>query len=154
MASIDTVKRCSLFFELLDEEIDTVIQHCFVQSFEPNQLIIRENEIGSDFLIILSGKAKVTKNINGREIEIAIVKKGDALGEAVLINEGKRTTNVIALGQVDALIINQSIIYNVFEKNPKIFAILMLNLARMLSGRLRNSNRAIAKMHERFKLRA
>jgi len=151
MATIDQAKRCFLFFELLDDEIERVVRNCNVESFEDGQIIFKENDIGRDFYVILSGKVRLTKDVDGREIEITTMNKGQALGETVLTNESKRLTNIIAMGTVDLLVIDQDTIFSLYKKHPRIFAIIMLNLSRMLTTRLQQSNNTIAKMHERFK---
>ena len=151
MVSIDQIKRCFLFFELQDDEIELAVQNCFVESFADGEVIFKENDIGRDFYVILSGKVRLTKNMKGREIEIVTMNKGEALGETVLTNESKRMTNIIASGNVDLLVIDQDTIFSLYEKSPKIFGIVMLNLSRMLTTRLQKSNLAIAKMHERLK---
>ncbi|OGI48744.1 MAG: hypothetical protein A2151_01105 [Candidatus Muproteobacteria bacterium RBG_16_65_34] len=151
MATPDQIKRCFLFFELLDDEIERVVKDCYVERFEDGQTILKEDDLGRDFYVILSGKVRLTKIVDGREIEITVLNKGEALGETVLPNESRRMTNIIASGTVDLLIIDQDTIFALYEKHPKIFGIIMLNLSRMLTTRLQQSNVAIAKMHERFR---
>lgn len=151
MASVDQIKRCFLFFELLDHEIELAIKNCVVESFADGEVIFKEDDIGRDFYVILSGKVRVTKGAKKREIEIMKLNKGEALGETVLTNESKRMTNIIASGNVDLLVIDQDTIFSLYEKSPKIFGIIMLNLSRMLTTRLQKSNLTIARMHERMK---
>lgn len=151
MVSIDQIKRCFLFYELQDDEIELAVKNCFVESFADDEVIFKENEIGRDFYVILSGKVRITKNMNGREVEIMKMNKGETLGETVLTNESKRITNIIASGNVDLLVIDQDTIFSLYEKSPKVFGIIMLNLSRMLTARLQKSNLTIAKMHERLK---
>ncbi len=151
MATIDQVKRCFLFFELLDDEIELVIKNCYVESFEDGQTIFKEDDIGRDFYVILSGKVRLTKNMGGREIEITVMNKGEALGETVLTHESKRMTSIIASGTVDLLVIDQDSIFLLYDKHPRIFGIIMLNLSRMLTTRLQKSNLTIAKMGEQLK---
>ncbi|GMR20594.1 MAG: cyclic nucleotide-binding domain-containing protein [Gammaproteobacteria bacterium] len=150
MAAIDQIKRCFLFFELLDDEIEFVVKSCFVESFEDGEVIFKEDDFGRDFYVVLTGKVRLTKNVDGREIEIMVINKGEALGETVLTHESKRMTNIIASGNVDLLVIDQDSIFSLYEKQPRIFAIIMLNLSRMLTKRLQKSNLTIAKMHERL----
>lgn len=151
MVTIDQIKRCFLFFELLDDEIDGIIKGCFVESFEDGQLIFKEEDTSNDFYVILSGKVRLTKRIENHEIEIMTISKGEALGETALISESKRMTNIIASGKVDLLVIDQDTIFSLFEKNPRIFGIVMLNLSRMLTTRLQKANQTIAEIHKKFR---
>ena len=146
MALIDQAKRSFLFYELLDSEVDQVIKDCFVESYNDGDVIFKEGDVGRDFYVILAGKVRLTKNVNNNEIEIAVLHKGEALGETVLTSESERMTNIIASGKVDLLVIDQDTIFSLYQKYPKIFGIIMLNLSRMLTNRLQKSNQTIAKM--------
>lgn len=152
MPTIDQVRRCTLFFELLDDEIEHVVKNCHIERFKDGETILKEGDIGSDYYVILSGRTRLTKNMNGGEIEIMVLNKGETIGETVLPNESKRMTNVFASGNVDLLVIDQDTIFSLYKTHPKIFAVIMLNLSRMLTTRLQKSNLTIAKMHERLQL--
>lgn len=151
MATIDQIKRCFLFYEILDREIDQVVEDCIVESYENGEVVFKEGDIGRDFYVILAGKVRLTKNVNNRDVDIMVINKGEALGETVLTNESIRMTSVIASGNVDLLVIDQDTIFSLYEKQPRIFGIIMLNLSRMLTTRLQKSNITIAKMHEQLK---
>lgn len=151
MATIDQIKRCFLFYEILDSEIDQVVEDCIVESYENGEVVFKEGDIGRDFYVILAGKVRLTKNVNNRDVDIMVINKGEALGETVLTNESIRMTSVIASGNVDLLVIDQDTIFSLYEKQPRIFGIIMLNLSRMLTTRLQKSNITIAKMHEQLK---
>jgi len=151
MATIDQIKRCFLFYEILDSEIDQVVEDCIVESYENDEVVFKEGDVGRDFYVILAGKVRLTKNVNNREVDIMVINKGEALGETVLTNESIRMTSVIASGNVDLLVIDQDTIFSLYEKQPRIFGIIMLNLSRMLTARLQKSNTTIAKMHEQLK---
>ncbi len=151
MVAIDQIKRCFLFFELLDAEIEKVVKNCFIESFEDGQIVFSEDDIGRDFYVILSGRVRMTKTIDGNEIEIMKINKGEALGETVVISESKRMTNIVASGKVDLLVIDQDTIFSLYEKHPRIFGIIMLNLSRTLTQRLQRANQTIADMHQKFR---
>lgn len=150
MATIDQIKRCFLFFELLDNEIELVVNNCYVETYGGNEVIFREGDVGSEFYVILSGKVRLTKNVNGQEVEIMTMNKGEALGETVLTNESKRLTSITTVGTVNLLVIDQETIFSLYDRHPRIFAIIMLNLSRILTARLQKSNLTIAKMSERL----
>lgn len=151
MVTIDQIKRCFLFYELMDAEIDLVIKSCFVESFEDEQNVFCENDVGREFYVILTGKVRLTKTVNDKQIDIMALGKGEALGETVLIQESKRMTNAIAAGNVDLLVIEQDTIFSLYAKYPKIFGIIMLNLSRMLTNRLLKSNQTIADLHQKIR---
>ncbi|XP_067928056.1 cGMP-dependent protein kinase 1-like [Watersipora subatra] len=65
---------------------------------ESEQYIVREGEVGDTFYIISDGKVKVTQKVLGFENpkEIRELGRGEYFGEKALLNEDRRTANVIA----------------------------------------------------------
>ncbi len=139
---VKIIKSSPLFLELLDEEIDDFIKGCEVERFDPDEHIIREGTDGDEIHLILTGRAWVRRG----DLSIAELGKGDILGELILLNQNSRTADVIASTPVDALVIEYDYIFKYFKKNPKLFAILMLNLSRMLAGRLKKAGTDLQSM--------
>jgi len=141
----ELVKGCPLFYELYDEEIESILHSCIVVTFKDGQYIIKEGDQGKQIFIILNGKAKVTKNkAEGGELFLTELKKGDVFGEMVLINENKRSSNVVSHNTSEILVIEYDDIFSLFVKETKIFAVLLLNLARQITIRLNDANATIA----------
>lgn len=59
-----------------------------------NQEIIRQGEIGDSYYVIESGRARVTRQVAGGEVELAELVPGDAFGEEALIQGGRRNATV------------------------------------------------------------
>jgi CRP/FNR family cyclic AMP-dependent transcriptional regulator len=140
MSNLQFIKGCPLFYELFDEEVDTILKDCNVACYDAGQAIVKEGDIGKEIYILLSGKASVQKNIANNIIEIAELNKGDVFGELVLINENTRTADVVTKEETDVLIIEYDTIFSLYKKNNKIFSLLVLNLSRLLTQRLKKSN--------------
>lgn len=137
---VSLVKGCSLFYEIYDKEIEEVIKHCLVATYEPNDLIIKQGDESTDICILLSGAADIFFFDGEKENYIASLKSGDIFGELVLINETKRTANIICKKKCDVLIIKYEDFYSFYHKNPKVFALLVLNITRLVTKRLKNMN--------------
>ena len=83
MSIVNVIKSSPLFFELFDEEIDSIIQDCHVLNLEPGDYIFKEGEDGNEIFLILSGGAAVKKS----DVILVELKKGDLFGEMVLLDE-------------------------------------------------------------------
>ncbi len=132
MSVLQTVKGCALFHELYDKEILDIVKFCRVLNLEKGDLIFKEGEEGNEVFLILNGSAAVMKN----EYTIAHLRKGDLFGEMVLLKDNIRKADVVAETFTDILLIDYDDLFSYFKTDTKIFAILMLNLARMLATRL------------------
>jgi CRP/FNR family transcriptional regulator, cyclic AMP receptor protein len=65
----------------------------------------------------------------------------------VLLDERKRTADIVASTFTDVLVIGYDTIFTIFNKNPKIFSILMLNLCRLLAKRLKGTSEEIKRLN-------
>jgi CRP/FNR family cyclic AMP-dependent transcriptional regulator len=147
MGLVQIIKGSPLFLELYDEEIDALIQSCKVQILEPGEYLFREGEEGKDLYIVLSGELSIIK----RDLEVTRFTKGELLGELVLINDLARTTSCIAVGHSEILVIESQVILGTYTEQPRIFAILMMNIARMLAQRLKRTTTQLQEMAARLK---
>lgn len=59
-----------------------------------NDEIIRQGEVGDCYYVIESGRARVTRQVAGGEVELAELKPGDAFGEEALIQGAERNATV------------------------------------------------------------
>ena len=74
-----------------------VIADClFSSEFEIGDLIIKQDDKGYLFFIILEGEALVWKEIDGVKIDLMTLKKGDYCGELALLFDQPRAANVTA----------------------------------------------------------
>lgn len=143
MSIAQLVKSCPLFHEIYDEEIELIIQKCYVASYEPGDYIIRQGEDGTEIGIILDGEADICVDKGDQSQFIASLGQGDLFGELVLINETKRTANIICKKKCDVLIISFENFYSFYHKKPEIFSLMILNVTRLLTKRLKGSNQVI-----------
>lgn len=143
MSIINVIKSSPLFFELYDEEIDSLISDCNVLSLEEGEFIVNDGEEGNEIFLILSGGAYVKKG----PVTLVELRKGDLFGEMVLLDERTRSADIVASTYTDVLVMSYDTIFGTFQKNPKIFSMLILNLCRLLAKRLKGSSEEIKKLN-------
>jgi len=143
MSIINVIKSSPLFFELYDEEVESIIEDCSVLNLKQGDYIFREGEEGNEIFLILTGSADVKKG----DLTLVELKKGDLFGEMVLLDERTRSADIMANTYTDVLVLSYDVIFGIFKKNPKVFSLLMLNLCRLLSKRLKSSSNEIKKLN-------
>ena len=142
MGILQTVKGCPLFYELYDKEILDIVNYCRVINLGKGESVFKMGDEGNEVFLILSGSAKVVKN----GVELATLRRGDLFGEMVLLKDNKRNADIITDTFTDVLMIDYTDIFGYFKEDPKIFSILMLNLARMLATRLKGAGETIERI--------
>ncbi|MCU0524469.1 MAG: Crp/Fnr family transcriptional regulator [Elainella sp. Prado103] len=91
--------RSNPFFKGLPEaSVESALSHVVVRNHPPNQVLLLENDWGSSVYFILDGWVKIrTYNLDGKEVTLNILGKGELFGEMAALDEVPRSTDVITL---------------------------------------------------------
>ena len=91
--------HCTPFFQGLSQEvIKPAIAHLVSRNHPANQVILLENDWGGSVYFILEGYVKIrTYNLEGKEVTLNILGKGELFGEMAALDEVPRSTDVITL---------------------------------------------------------
>jgi CRP-like cAMP-binding protein len=74
---------------------------------EPGKVLFKEKDAGDCAYILESGSIELTRSINGAEVVIATVPKGEILGEMALIDDQPRSATARAMSQCTLLIVQR-----------------------------------------------
>ncbi len=77
------------------------------KTFTPNEIIIREGEVGDAAYMIVSGRVRAFRAVNGGEETLGTMTSGDVFGEMALLLAEPRAASVQALDQVTVLVLDQ-----------------------------------------------
>ncbi|RYZ88230.1 MAG: cyclic nucleotide-binding domain-containing protein [Proteobacteria bacterium] len=146
MAIKDLLKGCPLFFELYDDEIEKVVKDQKVIHFEKDEPIIREGQRANQIFILLEGVAELEKQAQGGRIRVERIKQGEVFGLLMLLDEKPYMIDVITRTKCAVLEIQHESIMGLFNKNPRIFAVMTLNICRILGRRLKSSYNRMAQL--------
>lgn len=134
-----------LFQGLDADQLVAVSSIAIERAYEESQPIFQEGDPGDRIYVVAWGEVRISKRIPGiGEEALAILEAGAAFGEMMLVEEGvSRSADATA---------HTACIVGVFGKDPlelllasrrDIAPIVYRNLARMLAGRLRETNEKI-----------
>lgn len=150
MSVAELVKGCPLFHEIYDNEVEEILQSCMVASYEIGDYIIKQGDTSSDICILLAGTAGIFVNKGDHQHFITNIGPGDLFGELVLINETERTADIIAKEKCDVLVISYENFYSFYNKRPRVFALMVLNVTRLITKRLKYSNSIIENLNAKL----
>ncbi len=146
MAIPDHVRGCPLFFELYDEEIEKIVKYCTVYTFAAGDPIVKDGQEGNEIFVMLEGAASVRKTTARGVLVVQQLKTGDVFGEMVLVDEKKRSADIVAEAKSYVLEIKYDEVFKLFKSEPQIFGLMILNLSRLLAKRLRSANEFVLKL--------
>ncbi len=122
--------------------------HEMIEIFKDGDLIFEEGDIGRDLYIVQSGEVKISKNFNGKHIELAKFKKGDFFGDMALLQSIPRYASAHASGETRLLILKPGGFLLKIRRDPT-FAFEML---QQLSHRIKVSNDRTMAIIQKFDL--
>ncbi|KAL7987136.1 hypothetical protein Chor_006055 [Crotalus horridus] len=88
---------------LSDAALSQLLDSAEERTFMPSEFIIQEGDEGRAFFFILIGEVEVTRNVDGQEEHIRVLKAGDHFGELSLIRNIRRTASCRAQGEVTCI---------------------------------------------------
>ncbi|MDR3249137.1 MAG: cyclic nucleotide-binding domain-containing protein [Treponema sp.] len=127
------LRKYSLFGGLMQEQIDGVFPLMQHESYEAGKDIITEGEKNGRVLFIASGSVAVVKN----GLILTEFKKGDTVGEMEVLDMMPSAATVRALENVEVATLTNVAFHSIYKQDAKTFAMIVMNLARDLSRRLR-----------------
>lgn len=107
-------------------------------SFPAGTLVFREKEPGSEMFVIQSGSVEVIKHLGEpSETNLAVLGANDFFGEMAIIECVARSASVRAVKSTQVLRIRAAHLHHLFQHWPDQYAVVILNVARDVSRRLR-----------------
>ena len=109
------------------------------KDYKDGDIIFKENSIGKEMYIILTGRVTVIKEKGDVETTLATLEEGDFFGEMSLFDNSPRSATVKALGDVKLLEINQKNFLKKISRDPS----LAFRMLENLSQRIRTTDEKI-----------
>jgi CRP/FNR family transcriptional regulator, cyclic AMP receptor protein len=136
----DAVQSAPFFQGLPPEAVSQATAHSVMRSHPAGQVILLENDWGSSVYFILEGWAKIrTYNLDGKEVTLNILGKGEIFGEMAPLDEVPRSTDVITLAPTVIANIPAQDFVNLLHSEPQAG----IHLAQLMARRLRQVNRRL-----------
>ena len=147
--SVENAFLCkhSLFGGLTNSELDIIRPYIKELEFKTGDIILKQGEFNSRVYFIVSGVVSIEKYPEHHEKEsrkIVILEDGDEFGEMELIDIQPCAASAIALKETSIVALDNRDFYQLSKTNLKIYTMMMLNLARDISRRLRRTDELLA----------
>lgn len=113
-----------------------------VREYPQNTMIFSESQPGKDLYIIQSGEVSISKVVNGNEVTLALLKKGDMFGEMALLENKSRSASAIAHSDCRVMVVNLANFNQMVTTQPQMISRLTTTLADRLWSMYRQLDNA------------
>jgi CRP-like cAMP-binding protein len=139
------LREVGLFGALSDEFLEHLVATLHVVQVMPGSTIFKEGDPAREMYVVLDGEIEVLKRSRrGRETRVAILGPNDCFGEMSIIDMQPRSATVRALGPARLLKISTEEMDALYRHDLKSYTLIVLNIARDLSRRLRVTDGLLA----------
>ena len=124
------------------------LEHAKEIAVPAGDVIAREGETNDCMYLIEAGEVCIITNFNTPDaVTLAVLGAGEFFGEMCILDTQPRSATGIAAGQTTVVSVASSAFYHLYQEMPKQHSILLLNIARDLSRRLRHLDAVFAARH-------
>lgn len=104
------------------------------REFPVGEVLFREGDAGSEMYVIQSGRVRVTKKVAGGDFPIAMLGRGEFLGEMAILNNKPRTATATVVEPASCLVIDAKTLESMITNNSEIAMRLVKKLAARLDA--------------------
>ena len=139
------IARISVFGAIPDEALEVLMPLIVERSFAAGEHVVTEGEPGKEMFVVRGGRLEVRKRLGPDlgETVLATLGEGDCFGEMSLIDIQPRSASVVAVADSRLWVLNNMDLYRLYKLNLEAYAILVQNISRELSRRVRRADRVI-----------
>ena len=141
MIDTNALQKYSLFGGVLPEQIEGIKPLFGLARYDADDMPMQEGNPNDKIYFIIGGRVKISR----QGITIAELGEGETFGEMELIDVMPSICTVTALEPLEVVTISNRALYDISKIEPKVFSLMIMNLARDLSRRLRKMDEQACK---------
>ena len=140
MVQAEKLQKYALFGGLTTEQIENVMTHLKLDNFSEDEIIIKEGDLNDRIYFLLEGQVAVLKG----ETLLAKFGIGENFGEIEVLDVMPAVASIKTLTKVTVLSMSNKELRAIYKMDVSIFSLIVMNLARDLSRRLRRMDENLA----------
>jgi CRP/FNR family cyclic AMP-dependent transcriptional regulator len=145
MEKLPILSASPLFEMLSRQELEYVAELSRPRRYGAAQTIFEEGELGDSLYVIATGEIEVLRrNSTGEQKPIAVLRPPEFFGEMSLIDKEYRSATVRARVDSELLQLSAENLAAFRKQHRDGFTFVVINIARVLSSRLREANGRLA----------
>ena len=139
-----TLRGVPLFKDLKDADLKRVMKVLHVRDYAAGEVVFREGQTGAGMYIVKSGEVDIVMHLeDGSEKLLVTLRNGHFFGELALLDSIARTASSVVRKPSVLLGIFQSDLEHLIDRDSRLGARVIWNLARLTGARLRDLSNSV-----------
>ncbi|GBU28830.1 cyclic nucleotide-binding protein [Treponema sp. R8-4-B8] len=140
MVQPEILLKYSLFGGLLKEQVEAIIPLMQEEKYDPDVYIITEGSPNDKIFFIIEGQVSVSK----KDVELSRFSEGEAFGEMEVLDIMPAIASIKTISQATVMTISNKALREIYKMDIKVFALIIMNLARDVCRRLCKTDEKLA----------
>ncbi|MEP4378130.1 MAG: cyclic nucleotide-binding domain-containing protein [Alphaproteobacteria bacterium] len=141
---VELLRNIPLFAKLEPSKLKLLAFTAERITYEPNQVLFNQGDVGDAAYIIVDGAAKVIVDTPDGELEVASLGRNDFVGEIAILCDVPRTATVRASAKTVTLRITKDLFFRLVAEFPEMSVEIMRELASRLEHTTQQLREALA----------
>ena len=142
---VELLRNIPLFAKLEPSKLKLLAFTAERITYEPDQVLFSQGDVGDAAYIIVEGAAKVIVDTPDGELEVAALGRNDFVGEIAILCDVPRTATVRASAKTITLRITKDLFFRLVAEFPEMSVEIMRELASRLEHTTQQLREALAK---------
>ena len=140
---VELLRNIPLFSKLEPSKLKLLAFTAERITYEPDQVLFKQGDVGDAAYIIVDGAAKVLVDTPDGELEVAALGRNDFVGEIAILCDVPRTATVRASAKTVTLRITKDLFFRLVAEFPE----MSVEIMRELAARLEQTNAKLREAH-------
>ncbi|MBI3186170.1 MAG: cyclic nucleotide-binding domain-containing protein [Myxococcales bacterium] len=141
---ITFLRGVAIFGGLEGRRLERVMDMLEEQSFRPGEIIFNEGELGRTMYVLREGEVEVLRtSVEGKRVPIVRLGPGEVFGEMTLVELQPRSATIRVFKKALTYSLTNLDLYNLYREDNYSYVIVLQNICRLLSRRLRKADSRI-----------
>lgn len=138
------LRSAAVFGGLEGRSLQSVLTRLKVVKLPAGREVFAHGELGRTMYVVYKGEVEIRgTSTSGEEISIVKLGPGECFGEMALVELQPRSATVVSTQPVTLFSLNNLDLYQLFQEDNYAYVIVLQNICRLLSRRLRKADSRI-----------
>jgi CRP-like cAMP-binding protein len=125
--------KVPMFEHLAEEELEHLSSLLHARRYPRGEVIFHQGDVGTALFIIRKGQVAIRlSSLDGKEVTLAMLERGDFFGELALLDGEPRSTDAVAREETELLSLQRESFHRYLASSPQVALGLLASMSRLV----------------------